>query len=243
MNGPKVVFKIPIFGGINITETLVIGWFVIALITAVILWLTHDMKKVPETKKQVFAEMIVNTVNNLVKDNLGPKHMIYAPYIAALFSFSICGSLVSLIGLRSMTADINVTMGWALICFVMITYNKFKYNGFLGYFKGYTEPVVFMTPLNIISEVATPLSMGFRHFGNIAGGMVITSLLYAALGTLTKVLGLSLSFGGYDFNIFTVGIPAVLSIYFDLFSGFMQAFIFIMLTMANVGGAIPEEQQ
>jgi len=232
ITGPKIAFTIPLFGGLNVTESTIIGWMIIVAVTILVLWMTHDMKKIP-TKKQLIAEIIVTTVNNLVKSTMGKKHLNYAPYIAALFTMSICGSLVSLLGLRSMTADINVTMSWALITFAMITYNKFKYNGFLGYFKGYTEPVAFMTPLNIISEFATPLSMGFRHFGNIAGGMVITSLLYYALGSISKAIGIGIP-------ITTVGIPAVLSVYFDLFSGFMQAFIFIMLTMANVGNAMPD---
>lgn len=241
MNGPKVAFTIPIFGGLNITETLVIGWLIIAIITAVVLWLTHNMQRIP-TKKQVVAEMIVTAVNKMVKQNMGEKHMVYAPYIATIFVFSALGSLISLIGLRPMTADLNVTMTWALICFVMITYNKFKYNGLFGYFKSYAEPVVFMTPLNIISEIATPFSMGFRHFGNIAGGMVITSLIYSSLATLSKAIKFDFTLGIFKLDIFQIGIPAVLSIYFDLFTGFMQAFIFIMLTMAYVGGTIEDEK-
>lgn len=243
MNGPKIVFTIPIFGGLNVTETTVIGWGLIVGILILILWLTHNLKRIPTTKKQVVAEMIVAQVNKLVIGSMGKKHLNYAPYIATIFVFSILGSLVGLLGLRSMTADINVTMMWALITFVLITYNKFKYNGPLGYLKGFTQPVVFMTPLNIISEFSTPLSMGFRHFGNIAGGMVITSLIYQALGTVSRALHLDFTFfGDVRLSIFTIGIPAVLSLYFDLFSGFMQAFIFIMLTMAYVGGAMPDTQ-
>ncbi len=232
MEGPKIIFTIPIFGGLNITETTFIGWLLIAAITCLVLWLTHDMQKIP-TKKQVVAEMMVTAVNKLVQQSMGKKHMNYAPYIATIFSLSICGSLVGILGLRSMTADINVTMTWAFITFFLITFNKFKYNGFLGYFKGYTQPIAAMTPLNIISEFALPMSMGFRHFGNIAGGMVITSLLYSSLTALSHAIGLNIP-------IFQVGIPAVLSIYFDLFSSFMQAFIFIMLTLAFVGSSMED---
>ena len=230
MDGPKIAFTIPIFGGLNITETTVIGWGLIVVITLLVMWLTHDMKKIP-TKKQAVAEWMVTTVNKLVKQSMGNKHLNYSPYIATIFCFSICGSLVSLLGLRSMTADVNVTMTWALMTFSLIIFNKFKYNGFFGFFKSYTEPVWIMTPMNIISEIATPVSMGLRHFGNIAGGMVITSLLYSALTTASNAIGLKIP-------ILQVGVPAVLSIYFDLFSGFMQAFIFIMLTLAFVGSTM-----
>lgn len=242
MEGPKIVFTIPIFGGLYITESVVLGWIIIVIITGLCIWMTHNMKKIP-TKKQVVAELIVTTVNNLVKSSMGSHMMGYAPYIAALFSFSVFGSWIGLFGLRSMTADINVTMAWALITFGLITFNKFKNNGFFGYFKGYTQPVVFMTPLNIISEFATPLSMGFRHFGNVAGGMVITSLLYTALVTVSKAVHLDFTlFGGLKLDVLAVGIPAVLSVYFDLFSGFMQGFIFIMLTMAFTGMAAEKSE-
>ena len=246
VNGPSIIFKIenvPLIGTINITETLVIGWILVIVISSFAIWLTHGMKRIP-SKKQVVAEMIVTTVNNLVKSNMGPSFVsAYAPYIAALFSLSILGSLVSLLGLRSMTADINVTMAWALICFIMITYSKIRYTGIKGYLKGFIDPIPVMLPMNILSEVATPVSMGFRHFGNIGGGMVITSLLYWALANLSHLCHLYFNIGSFSIGVFQVGIPAVLSIYFDLFSGFMQAFIFSMLTMVNVGNSIPDENK
>lgn len=234
VTGPKIVWSFDIAGiTINITETIVLGWFVIAMITVLVLWLTHDMKKVP-SKKQAIAEWIVTTVNNLVDENMGKNHRNYVPYIATLFSYSILGSLISMIGLRSVTADFNTTITWALITFFFITYAKIKTNGLGGYIKGYFSPIFVMAPINVISEIATPVSMGFRHFGNIAGGMVITSLIYFALTGLSNVIGLSIP-------IFTIGIPAVLSVYCDLFSGFMQAYIFISLSMAFIGGGYSTE--
>lgn len=229
LSGPRVVFEIPILGGIRVTETVITGWCIILALLFLCLWLTHDLQKRP-SKKQVFAEYLVTTINNLVKSTMGENNLKLAPYIAAVFTFSITGTLVGLLALRSMTADINVTMTWAFMTFMIITYYKFKTNGFFGYFKSYTQPVPLMTPLNIISEFALPVSLGFRHFGNIVGGMAITGLLYMGLSAITNAIGIS-------FPFFAVGIPAVLSVYFDLFSGFMQAFIFSMLTMANVGSA------
>ncbi len=234
VTGAKIIWSFEVCGvTINITETIVLGWFVIAVITAFVLWITHDMKKVP-SKKQAIAELIVTTVNNLVDENMGKEHRGYCPYIATLFSYSILGSLISMIGLRSVTADFNTTITWALITFVFITYAKIKTNGLGGYIKGYFSPIFLMSPLNVISEIATPVSMAFRHFGNIAGGMVITSLIYFALTGLSNALGLSIP-------IFTIGVPAVLSVYFDLFSGFMQAYIFISLSMAFIGGGYSKE--
>ena len=236
-DGPKVVFEI---GKIQITETVVMGWLIILVVTALCLWLTRDLKKVPEKKRQVVAEMFVKFVNNMVRSNMGEKLMGYAPYIGALLISAVLGALISMVGLRSMTADINVTAGWALITFILITYHKIRANGFGGYLKSFAQPVSFILPLNIISEVATPASMAFRLFGNVAGGMVITGLLYAALGALSTALHLHFELGSWAINVFQVGIPAVLSIYFDLFSGCIQAYIFSMLTMVNVGAAAEE---
>lgn len=230
VHGPKISFHIPIFGGINVTETIIIQWIVMLIIMAVILFLTSGISKRKPKKRQIIAEMAVKTVNNLVSSNMGVRNIRYAPYIATLFSFILLGSLISLTGLRSMTADINVTMSLALVTFVMITIHKFRANGFIGYFKSYTQPVAFITPINIISELATPISMGFRLFGNMAGGMIISMLIYYGLGSITTAIGISIP-------IFTVGIPAVLSLYFDLFVSTIQSFVFIMLTMTFIGSA------
>ena len=229
IGGPKIAFSFDVFGvRINITETIIISWAILIGLTLLVLFLTHNMKKKPEKKRQVIAEFLVETVDNLVKNTMGEKFKAFAPYIAALFASSIFGSLVSLTGLRSVTADYSTTLTWALMSFVMIQAAKIKSNGIGGYLKS------LINPLNIISEVSTPVSMSFRHFGNIAGGMIISSLIYFALTGLSTAIGLAVP-------IFTVGIPAVLSLYFDLFSGFMQAFIFIMLTMCFIESASSEQ--
>lgn len=238
--GPRVVFTLPIFGGIDITETIVIGWLIIVAVLLLCLWLTKDLKKVPEKKRQLVAEMFVNFVNNSVKETMGERFMRFAPYIATLLVYAVLGALVSLIGLRSMTADFNVTLTWALMTFTLITYYKIKTNGFGGYLKGFAQPMALMTPLNIISEVATPLSMAFRMFGNVSGGMVITGLIYAALGALSNALNISFAVGSVVINLGQIFTPAVLSIYFDLFSGCIQAYIFATLTMVYVSAAAEE---
>lgn len=235
--GPKVVFSLPIFGGIDITETIVIGWGIIVAVLLLCLWLTKDLKKVPEKKRQILAEMLVDFVNKTVKETMGEKFMHFAPYIATLLIYAVIGALVSIIGLRSMTADFNVTLTWALMTFFLITFYKFKTNGFIGYFKSFGKPMALLTPINIISEVATPLSMAFRMFGNVSGGMVITGLLYAALGALSKAVHLSFTLGPFGINLTQLFIPAVLSVYFDLFSGCIQAYIFATLTMVYVSSA------
>lgn len=234
ITGPKISFTIPIFGGIVFTETTIIQWIVMGILIITILFLTHNMKVKNPGKKQILAEMLVNTFNKLVKQNMGEKAIGFAPFICALFVFILSTSLISLTGLRSATADINVTMAFALLTFALITYNKLKYKGFVGYLKSYAEPFALLAPINIISEVATPVSLGFRLFGNMAAGMIISAMVYYGLGTVASL------FVPNDIPIFSVGIPAVLSLYFDLFSGFIQAFVFTMLTMVYVGNEISD---
>ncbi|MDE6594524.1 MAG: F0F1 ATP synthase subunit A, partial [Oscillospiraceae bacterium] len=125
----------------SISESVVTGWLVILIITAVCLFLTKDLKKVPETKRQCAAEYIVNTVNNMVSINMDKNSIAYAPYIAAVFSYIIIGTLISMIGFRSITADISVTGGLAFMTFVLVTVTKFKYMGVGGYFKQFINPL------------------------------------------------------------------------------------------------------
>ena len=244
VTGAKVLFKIPIFGGIPITETIVNTWIVMALIVGLCLFLTHGMQVHARTKRQVVAEYLVGMVRNMVKNNMGERFMHYVPFVGALFSLAMLSSLISMVGMFSPTGDLSTCVGWALLVFVVITYYKIRTQHIGGYLKGFTQPVFIMTPLNMISEVATPISMAFRLFGNIASGSVVTLLLYGGLAALSSgILGLIPGAVGEVLSlipIFQLGIPAILSIYFDLFTSVLQAFIFCMLTMMYIKLACEE---
>lgn len=244
VTGAKVLFNIPIFGGIPITETIVNTWIVMALIVGLCLFLTHGMQVHARTKRQVVAEYLVGMVRNMVKNNMGERFMHYVPFIGALFSLAMLSSLISMVGMFSPTGDLSTCVGWAVLVFVVITYYKIRTQHIGGYLKGFTQPVFIMTPLNMISEVATPISMAFRLFGNIASGSVVTLLLYGGLAALSSgILGLIPGAVGEVLSmipIFQLGIPAILSIYFDLFTSALQAFIFCMLTMMYIKLACEE---
>ena len=244
VTGAKVLFKIPVFGSIPITETIVNTWIVMALIVGLCLFLTHGMQVHARTKRQVVAEYLVGMVRNMVKNNMGERFMHYVPFIGALFSLAMLSSLISMVGMFSPTGDLSTCVGWAVLVFVVITYYKIRTQHIGGYLKGFTQPVFIMTPLNMISEVATPISMAFRLFGNIASGSVVTLLLYGGLAALSSgILGLIPGAVGEVLSmipIFQLGIPAILSIYFDLFTSVLQAFIFCMLTMMYIKLACEE---
>ena len=243
VTGAKVLFEIPIFGGIAISETIVNTWIVMALIVGLCLFLTHGMQVHCRSKRQIVAEFIVQKMNALVGENMG-EHFLqvgYAPLVASVMALSAIGSLSGMVGMYALTSDLNTLLGWALLVFVLITYNKFRAGGPVGYIKGYFQPIPVLLPFNIISEVATPMSMAFRHFGNIASGTVIMGLLRWALANLSHLIfsklpgALGQIFG--PIPLLQVGIPAVFSIYFDIFSSVLQAFIFCMLTMMYIGSA------
>ena len=181
VTGAFIYFEIPIFGGIPVTQTMVSFFLVTVLLCWASIALGKGLKMRPDGK-QVLVEKGVMMLRNMVVETMGEHNAHWTPFIGTIFLSSICGSLIGLTGfLRSATADISCVIVWALMVTAIIWYNDIKNNGFLGWLKGFTEPIVVMTPMNIVSEIAQPLSMAFRHFGNVAGGGVITSIIYAAL--------------------------------------------------------------
>ena len=288
VTGAYIYFQIHIGGlTINVTQTMLSLVLVSVLMITASILIGKNISKRPG-KVQVLVEKGVTMMYNMVCDTMGKHNAHWTPYIGTIFLCSILGSYIGLLGFfRSSTADLSVVLVWALMTTAIIWYNSIKNNGFLGWLKGFTEPIVVMTPMNIISEIAQPISMAFRHFGNVAGGGVITSILYTALSLLStmvigavsgtvvvpvvvavlgaamllwgrksgkrlyKIMGIVFAVIGVlgvlqytglltDVPIFQFGIPAVLSCYFDLFSGFVQAFVFSLLNMVYIAGACPE---
>ena len=248
ITGARIFFTLPIdvpvLGQLRISETMVVSWLVMILITGLCIWLTHDLKEENISKRQAVAELIVEKANSFVIGNMGEKFRYLIPFVAALFATSVVSNLISLVGLRSPTADLSTEAAWAVVVFIMITAQKIKTSRFGGYLKGFTTPNAVMTPFNILSELATPVSMACRHFGNILSGVVINGLIYGALAVASSaLLGLIPGLVGdvlSQIPILDVGVPAILSVYFDWFSGIMQAFIFCMLTVMYIANAAEE---
>ena len=290
IDGAFIYFEIPIFGGIPITQTTVSSLLVTIFLCVASVMLGRNLKKRPNGT-QVMVEKGVMMLQNMVIESMGAHNVHWTPFIGTIFLSSIFGSFIGLTGfLRSSTADISCTMVWAIMVSVIIWYNNIKNNGFVGWLKGFTEPIVVMTPMNVVGEIAQPVSMGFRHFGNVAGGGVITTLIYTSLslasaavmnlitangwavsavliaagaallvlwkkrsklvamifGIICLVLGV---FGLLEVTgilsgvpVLAYGLPAVLSCYFDLFSGFVQAYVFTLLTMVYISGSLPEPE-
>ena len=290
VTGAFIYFEIPIFGGIPITQTTVSFLIVTIGLCLACYFLGKNLKIRPDGK-QVLVEKGVMMLRNMVVETMGEHNAHWTPFIGTIFLSSICGSLIGLTGfLRSATADVSCVIVWALMVTAIIWYNNIKNNGFLGWLKGFTEPIVVMTPMNIVSEIAQPVSMAFRHFGNVAGGGVITTLIYTALSVASAAVLNLIAKSGWLMGavliaagmllfllwkkkrkvvalifaiicgvvgifgllqgvgllsgvpILALGVPAVLSCYFDLFSGFVQAYVFSLLTMVYISGSLPEPQ-
>ena len=291
VTGSFIYFTIPVLGGIDITQTTVSSALVTILLCWAFVYLGKGLKKRPDGK-QVLVEKGVQMLQNMVVETMGEHNAHWTPFIGTIFLSSIFGSFIGLTGfLRSMTADLSCVMVWAIMVSVIIWYNNIKNNGFLGWLKGFTEPIAVMTPMNIVSEIAQPVSMAFRHFGNVAGGGVITSIIYTSLGMASAavlnlitasgwlVSALMLLIGGglvflwkksgkktavifgvvslvlglfgllqatgilAGVPILALGLPALLSCYFDLFSGFVQAYVFSLLTMVYISASLPAPQE
>jgi len=242
ITGAYVFFtvKLPI-QDLPITEAQVNSWCVMLGILFLCLSLTSGLKTRNVSVRQLLAEWIVEKATNLVKTNMGEFFEGFAPFVAAVLGLSAFSSLSSLIGLFPPTSDINITAGWAILVFFLITYYKMKAGPWI-YLKSFGQPVPLLAPLNIISEFATPVSMAFRHYGNVLSGSIISILVSVGLTGLSKTIFSFLPGAFADFPYLRIGIPAVLSLYFDLFSGGLQAFIFAMLTMLYISGGFPAEE-
>ena len=202
INGARILAtfeNVPIFGTVQITQTLAVSWLVMLIISALCIWLGSNLKVTGISRKQAVAEMVYTSLVNFVRGNMGPEFDRYIPLVGTIFVTSVVSNLISLLGIWSPTADLMTELAWGLVVFVLITYHKIKASGIGGYLKGFLEPIFILLPINIMSECFTPVSMACRHFGNILSGAVISTLIYAALTAantaLFHVLGSNLYVG------------------------------------------------
>lgn len=221
----KYIDSIYIFGQeIWITSTIINTWIIGAILILASLIVRKKLKKFKEVPSggQNIIEAIVEAMDNFVTSTMDEKYSHYGGWFFGTMIFILVSNLSGLIGLRPPTADISTTFALAFSTFFLIHFlgvKKSKGN----YFKGYLEPMPAFLPLNIIGELSTPISLSFRLFGNILGGLIIMSMVYSL------------------FPIYlTVGIPAVLHGYFDIFAGSLQSFIFVVLSMTFIRSKLPD---
>lgn len=248
INGARVIAQIenvPIFGTIQITQTLVVSWLVMIIITGLCIWLGHDLKVTGISRKQAVAEMLATSLLNFVRGKMGTGFDHYIPLIGTIFVTSVVSNLISLVGIWSPTADLMTELAWALVVFVLITYHKIKASGIGGYLKGFLDPIFVMAPINVMSECFTPVSMACRHFGNILSGTVISALIYAALAAANNALfgflgssllaAIVLTFVGTA--VLLLGKKGKKRFFFVL--GIILAVLGLLAVITNLGAAFP----
>jgi F-type H+-transporting ATPase subunit a len=214
------LFYINLFGyKFGITSTLITQWVIIVIISLMSIILTRNLKKVPD-KKQTIMEIMLNSVRGLVNENMGPEFKKFVPYVGTLMIYLLLMNLMGLLGLKPPTLDLSLVAGIAVISFIVIQGYAIKKSGATHYLAGYGKPYLFLLPLNILERIMLPVSLSLRLFGNMTAAVLIMDLVYSALSRVSSFAQLV--------------IPIPFHIYFDLFDGTIQMFIFVMLTMINI---------
>ncbi len=215
----RTAFEIPIFGGIPVPESCVITWVIMAVLVILCKIFVRNLKTVP-TGAQLLIEMLITWLNNFFVDIMGQKGKKYLPFLETLIIYIGVSNVIGLFGLRPPTKDLNVTAGLAIMSIIYIQYCGIKEKGVKRWLRSFKEPMSLLLPINIMELIIKPLSLCMRLFGNVLGAFVIMELVKLCI---------------------PVGVPLILSLYFDVFDGLIQAYVFVFLTSLFMAEAMEEE--
>ena len=211
--------------GFSVSSSVVIAWIVIAVLMVFALLIRiFVIPRFQETPRgiQLILETAVGAINDLTKEKYGHRNDGLASYFFALAALLIGSAIVELFGIRPPTTDLSMTLSYALITFLLINVYGIRKKGVKGRLQSFTKPNAVIAPFKLLSDIAVPISLACRLFGNMLGGMIVVELIYYALGA------------------FSVGIPAILGLYFNAFHPLIQFFIFINLSLTFIGEAVEE---
>ena len=213
----ETVFTIPIFGGIDVGESVVVSWIIMAVLAGLSFLITRNLKVENPGKDQVMLETAVTTLHNMVGEMVGEEGRRYVPYLMTVLIYIGVSNIIGLFGFKPPTKDLTVTMALAVMSIVLIEFAGIYAKGAKGWIKSFAQPVAIMTPFNILEIVIRPLSLCMRLFGNVLGAFVIMELIK---------------------QIVPVILPVPFSLYFDIFDGLVQAYVFVFLTSLFVKEAV-----
>ena len=205
----ETVFTIPLFGGIKVSEAVVVTWIIMAFLLLLSFILTANLKIDHISKRQAVAETIVTKLNSMVEEMVGERAKAFVPYLTTVLLFIAISNLIGLVGFKSPTKDLNVTAALAIMSIILIEYAGISRKGFGKWLREFKEPVAIVTPINILEVFTRPLSLCLRLFGNVVAGFVIMELIKMCV---------------------PVFVPVAFSFYFDIFDGLLQAYVFVFLT-------------
>ena len=215
----ETVFTIPLFGGIPISESIVVTWIIIGVLTLLAILFVRNLRVENPGKKQIVLETAIGGMYHFFEDSMGSHGKRYIPYMITVGLYIGVANLIGLFGFKPPTKDMNVTIALAFMSILLIEIAGVKQKGFKGWMKSFAQPVPIILPINILEIFIRPLSLCMRLFGNVLGAFVVMELI--------KLL-------------IPVFIPVVFSLYFDIFDGLIQAYVFVFLTSLFIGEAIEE---
>ena len=219
--GNKTAFTIPVLGGVPVADSVVVTWIIMALLVVISLMLTRKLSVRSPGKVQVALEWAVQFLNGFVKTNIGTHWRPFAPWLGTVALYIGFSNLIGILGLTPPTKDISVTTALASMSMLLIYGSQFRYNGLLGGLKKFAAPMPLLLPINLMEVVIRPLALCMRLFGNILGAYIIMEMLKFVV---------------------PVVLPAIFSIYFDLFDGLIQTVVFVFLTTLFTGEGIKDEE-
>ena len=216
----KVVFTIPVFGGIDVSQALLTSWGIILFIILLCVIFVRRLKIFPN-KKQSVIEIFINWVTGFFSETMGERGKPYIPILIAMLLFIVCSNVCGLFGFTPPTKSISVSAGLALISITLVLFSSVRNQGPKKWIKSYTEPMPVVTPFNILEIVIRTLSLCLRLFGNVIGAYIIMELIK---------------------QLVPVGIPILFSLFFDVFDGVLQAYVFVFLTAVYMSEGLEAEE-
>ena len=205
----ETVFTIPVFGGIPIAESVVVSWIIMAALTILSICLVRNLKVENPGKKQLALEVAIGGIYKFFDDLVGEEGRRYIPYLISTAIYIGVANLIGLLGFKPPTKDLNVTAALAIMSLFLIYYAGFHKKGTKGFLKSFAEPMPIVTPINIMEIAIRPISLCMRLFGNVIGSFVIMELLKIIMPAV---------------------LPVPFSLYFDIFDGLIQTYVFVFLT-------------
>lgn len=213
----KTVFTIPLFGGIDVLESVVVTWIIMAVIMIVSLIMVRNLKVRNISGRQAAVESAFSFVYNFFLDLLGEEGKAYIPYMITVMVYLLISNMIGLLGFKPPTKDLNVTASLAVMSIVLVEAAGIRKKGVKGWIRGFAEPLPAVAPINVLEIFIRPLSLCMRLFGNIMGATVVMALIK---------------------NLLPLIVPLPFSGYFDIFDGAIQAYVFVFLTSLYIKEAI-----
>lgn len=213
----ETAFTIPIFGGIDVGESVVVSWIIMAVLVLLSIVLTRNLKVENPGRGQLLLEMAVGGLHGMVNGMVGETGKRYVPYLMTVLVYIGFANVIGLFGFKPPTKDLTVTIALAGMSIVLIEFAGIREKGTKKWLKSFAEPVAIMTPFNILEILIKPLSLCMRLFGNVLGAFVIMELIK---------------------NMVPIALPVPFSLYFDIFDGLIQAYVFVFLTSLFIKEAI-----